>query len=544
MKKLLTLMAAALMAVGVNAQTEDVIKVSSGNPGWGQMYVNDGVEFKWPGRTFESTEKLTADAVYAGCNLKDSEDKDLTYDRESGSVQTYTIEFGATPTVKLQICVNCIIPNQYGGGNSTMKFKPLTIEDNKASFTVSKEDCSFTGWSYKKVVEGEKEKWIQDQKYTDEPQDVTSLVLQACEEHATYPAVINIKSIKRVTTTAIPSYTFELANVDYSVSSTPAPEHWGNAGIYATFDNKEKACQIGHGVTTEAWQAQVNFANVYPKGATIKLSMKVKGDQEGSISAELQNPNGLKFINEYVSCGSFPVINLTKDYKEVEVSTMCTGDGATRLLLNLGKYPGTIYIKSVNIVALDVPQETVPISPSGYSTYAAYYPVDYSKLGLEAYAVNLNADKKTITLTKIKEGVVPAGKAVLLKGTRGMSYELKKGEGDEAKFDTDLKVSEGSATSTTGTAVYGLATVNGQDGFYKAVGKTIPAKCAYLEIEDNGNSAKFYSLGDHSGSTTGITSVKNEAAGNNAPMYNLAGQLVDKGYKGIVIKNGKKIVLK
>ena len=196
-------MAAAFMAVGVNAQPEDVIKVSSGNPDWGQMFVNDGVKFEWPGRTFESTEKLTANAVYAGCNLKDSEGNDLTYARASGTVQTYTIEFGATPTVNLQICVNCIIPNQYGGGHSTMKFKPLNIVDNKASFTVSKEDCSFTGWSFKKVVEGETEKWIQDQEYTDEPQDVTSLVLQACDDDQTkYPAIINIKSIKRVTTTA------------------------------------------------------------------------------------------------------------------------------------------------------------------------------------------------------------------------------------------------------------------------------------------------------------------------------------------------------
>ena len=202
MKKLFTLIAAALMAVGVNAQTEDVIKVSSGNSDWGQMYVDDGVAFVYPGRTFESTDKLTAKALYAGSNLKDSEDKDLTYARESGSVQTYTIEFGATPTVKLQICVNCIIPNQYGGGHSTMRYKPLTIEDNKASFTVSKEDCSYTGLSYKKVMEGETETWIQDKEYTDEPQDVTSLVLQACEKDATYPAVINIKSIKRVTTTA------------------------------------------------------------------------------------------------------------------------------------------------------------------------------------------------------------------------------------------------------------------------------------------------------------------------------------------------------
>lgn len=155
MKKLLTLVAAAFIAVGVNAQPDDVIKVSSGNPDWGQMYVNDGKTWQEVGsRTFESTDKLTAKAKYAGCNLKDSEDKDLTYARESGSVQTYTIEFGATPTVKLQICVNCIIPNQYGGGHSTMKFKPLNIVDNKASFTVSKEDCSFTGWSYKMTGPG------------------------------------------------------------------------------------------------------------------------------------------------------------------------------------------------------------------------------------------------------------------------------------------------------------------------------------------------------------------------------------------------------
>lgn len=181
---------------------------------------------------------------------------------------------------------------------------------------------------------------------------------------------------------------------------------------------------------------------------------------------------------------------------------------------------------------------------SGFATFSASYPVNYGSLGLEAYAVKLNADKKAVTLEKI-EGVVPADKAVLLKGSPNESYRLTTGEGAEAEFDTDLKVSDGTATSSDKTAVYGLATVDGQDGFYKAsAGKTIPAKCAYLEVANSANSAKFYSLGDHSGSTTGITSVKNEAAGNNAPMYNLAGQLVDKGYKGIVIKNGKKIVLK
>ena len=200
--------------------------------------------------------------------------------------------------------------------------------------------------------------------------------------------------------------------------------------------------------------------------------------------------------------------------------------------------PFTMKIKSLTRTSI------LNMPSSGFATFCASYPVNYGSLNLEAYAVKLNADTKTITLEKI-EGKVPAGKAVLLKGTPNGSYKLTTGEGDETDFNTDLKVSDGTATSTTEKTVYGLATVNGQDGFYKASnGKTIPAKCAYLEVANSANPAKFYSLGDQSGSTTGITSVKNEAAGNNAPMYNLAGQLVDKGYKGIVIKNGKKIVLK
>lgn len=537
MKKLLTLIAAALMAVGVNAQTEDVIKVSSGNSDWGQMFVNDGVAFEWPGRTFESTDKLTAKALYAGCNLKDSEDKDLTYARESGSVQTYTIEFGATPTVKLQICVNCIIPNQYGGGHSTMKFKPLTIVDNKASFTVSKEDCSFTGWSFKKVVDGKTEKYIEDKEYKNEPQDVTSIVLQACDANATYPAVINIKSIKRVTTTAtdIPRYTLDLANLDFSTENAKAIGGWGE-GFHSEI--KDGVDVITFTKQKQPHEVQVDFENVYPKGAKIQLTMEAKGSVEGSIKAGLQNPNG------YKGCGDFEDINLTTGYQTFIKTVTCSGDNAKRLLLNVGQYEGTISIKSVKIEALDVPQETVTISPSGYSTYAAYYPVEYSKLDdLKAYTVKLNADKTGIVMNEV-EGVVPAGVAVLLKGKANTDYALTKAEGWQ-DVTSDLKMSDGTITSTDKTAVYGLATVDGQDGFYKASkGKTIPVKSAYLEVANSASSAKCFSLGDHSGSTTGITSVKNEAAGNNASMYNLAGQLVDKGYKGIVIKNGKKIVLK
>ena len=44
--------------------------------------------------------------------------------------------------------------------------------------------------------------------------------------------------------------------------------------------------------------------------------------------------------------------------------------------------------------------------------------------------------------------------------------------------------------------------------------------------------------------TTGIQSVKSEAIDLNAPAYNLAGQKVAEGYKGVVIQNGAKRIQK
>lgn len=335
--------------------------------------------------------------------------------------------------------------------------------------------------------------------------------------------------------TYIPSV--DLANLDFSKEGATAIGGWGN-------DFKSEI-KDGVDVITFAKQeyphnVQVDFENVYPKGAKIQLTMVAKGSVEGSIKAGLQNPN------HYLGCGNFEDINLTTDYLTIIKTVTCSGDNAKRLLLNVGQYEGSISIKSVKIEALDVPQETVTISPSGYSTYAAYYPVDYSKLDdLKAYTVKLNAEKTGIVMNEVV-GVIPAGVAVLLEGKADTDYALTLTKAEDwQNVTSDLKMSDGTITSTAETAVYGLATVDGQDGFYKASkGKTIPVKCAYLEVANSASSVKCFSLGDHSGSTTGITSVKNEAAGNNAPMYNLAGQLVDKGYKGIVIKNGKKIVLK
>ena len=199
--------------------------------------------------------------------------------------------------------------------------------------------------------------------------------------------------------------------------------------------------------------------------------------------------------------------------------------------------PFTMKIKSLTRTSI------LNMPSSGFATFCASYPVKFSDLDLEAYTVKLNDDKKTIEITKF-DGVVPAGKVVLVKGTGNKSYRLTGSDTAGEAFDTDLKVSDGTVTSADGKNVYGLATVNGQDGFYKASGEQkIPAKCGYLEVAKTAGAA-FFSLGDITGNTTGIADVKAETVKADAQMYNLAGQKVGKGYKGIVIKNGKKMILK
>lgn len=356
-----------------------------------------------------------------------------------------------------------------------------------------------------------------------------------------FVGTISVKSIKVVhSEKATTRYTLNLDNVDYTTADATPAGGWGKGFKSEIVDN---ACVISHGETTNPWDAQVNFENVYPKGATIKLSMEVKGSEDGSISAGLQNPNG------YKGCGEFPAINLTTDYQKIEVSTLCSGEGAKRLLLSVGKYAGSVSIKNLKIEAKGVKQESLTIPSSSFATYAAYYPVDYAKSDLEAYAVKLNDAKDGVVFTKIS-GVVPAGVPVLLKGTADKEYALNKADGGSS-VSTDLKMSDGTATSTDASAstdavtLYALSTVDGVTAFYPVKKNSkIPAKRCYLEVKSTSPKAAFYSLGTNFGETTGISSVENKVEKADAPVYNLAGQLVGKGYKGLVIKNGKKFVIK
>ena len=127
-------------------------------------------------------------------------------------------------------------------------------------------------------------------------------------------------------------------------------------------------CEVGNNAAkADPWNSQVNYEPgfAFENGKTYHLKMKIKGSVAGEFGAGFQNPDG------YIGCGDFPTIKFTTDWKEVDVTTTCNGDNALRLLLNIGKYAGTLYIddfevyytKSSNTIPLTDEEKKKALTP-------------------------------------------------------------------------------------------------------------------------------------------------------------------------------------
>lgn len=255
-----------------------------------------------------------------------------------------------------------------------------------------------------------------------------------------------------------------------------------------------------------------------------------------------------------VYTGSYFTISVGKGYfiNSIVLDGVRSGLKASDGTMNNGTWSGKS--QSVTFTASDARKdiksitvsytklETLTPAESGFATYAADYDVKYSALGLTTYAIALDEANNKVSYNRF-EGVVPAGKAVLVQGDASKVYELTPAkEAADAKFTTDLKASDGTVTAAD-DKIYAFGTLNDTSGF-KLVenGITIPAKKGYLEL--TGTTAAKPTFFAFDGIGTGISHIEADAAFQNAAIYNLAGQRVDKSYKGVVIVNGKKMLRK
>lgn len=197
-----------------------------------------------------------------------------------------------------------------------------------------------------------------------------------------------------------------------------------------------------------------------------------------------------------------------------------------------------------------------PINVDGKGTtyWSTFYASNNRLLpeGVTAYAVKSNNDGRA-QLVKVADGgqVIPGRQGYLLSTAKENGFCLTPSDGgavavpvanllmgsDEAKIfdDTSYK--------------YYILGKSGEDvGFYwqKGTGGASvnnAAHKAFLRVPAS-SGAKFlsFTFGEETTGINGITASDAEQDG--TALYNLAGQRVAKGYKGLVIKNGKKYLVK
>ncbi|MBQ9652440.1 MAG: discoidin domain-containing protein [Prevotella sp.] len=190
----------------------------------------------------------------------------------------------------------------------------------------------------------------------------------------------------------------------------------------------------------------------------------------------------------------------------------------------------------------------ITIGSHGYTTYISDKDLDFTGVsGITAYRATRNGT--TVTLNTVTE--VPANKGLVIQGTAGKTYKIPKHASTPEDITSDLTGNPTSpyAVDQSTKFYYVLSYVNDVEGFYRYTGSgAIPAGKAFFETTEDLSAlgANYLSIiyGDEEepNETNGINAI--EKSLQNGEAFNLAGQRVDAGYKGIVIINGKKYVRK
>lgn len=240
-------------------------------------------------------------------------------------------------------------------------------------------------------------------------------------------------------------------------------------------------------------------------------------------------------------------VNIEKNgqwyYKEVNL----TGASASSIIYIIGHY---VYLDDVSIISGDLLPIDVNISSAGYSTLYYSDKALVVPEGMEAYTMNVADDMVKKSHSYEAGSTIPKGTAVVLKANEGKySMRLSSENGIDDSKNNMLKGSDTEATTTGGDIYYKLASPDGVSGFYWGAegGGAFRngAHKAYLAVKKSQNaqhrairSFAFNSEGE----ATKINAI--EQGSQDYPLYNLQGQRVDKNYRGIVIRQGRKFIMK
>ena len=187
--------------------------------------------------------------------------------------------------------------------------------------------------------------------------------------------------------------------------------------------------------------------------------------------------------------------------------------------------------------------ESVTVGKAGYTTYVTKKNVAIPE-GVEVYIVTA-IHESSIHMDRVT-GAIPANTPVVVKASEG-THGLPIAESATDISGNLLQASDGDVTGD-GSTIYALGVgkvgdANGKVGFYRVKSNVIvPEGKAYLVIPASVSVRDFIGFDDE---TDGIRQIENgQLTIENAEIYNLSGQRVNKAQKGIYIVNGKKVVIR
>lgn len=191
-----------------------------------------------------------------------------------------------------------------------------------------------------------------------------------------------------------------------------------------------------------------------------------------------------------------------------------------------------------------VPQQTVSIGSAGLATFTNTNSFSLTlPEGLQAFAAK-NASQGKVEFTPVE--VLEAGKGYLLKAAQ-REYTMCYTEAAAGYTGTNYMVGVAEDATVNGNdgnnTNFILANKNGKTAFYKSAGGTLAAGKSYLSLPASVTDSQSKMLTMQFAQTTGIGQAHSEAT-TAGKTYNMQGREVLPGYKGLVIKNGKKYINK
>ena len=293
-------------------------------------------------------------------------------------------------------------------------------------------------------------------------------------------------------------------------------------------ENNLSGAGIGGGYNSSGSFITINGGTVTATGGSgaVGIGSGEKGSEKDSYASNIQVATTL----------------IVKAGNTNPPTTLIENNGKDLAISLEGKQYVTITEPYFNITANQDPDDETHYYSTFYSRTCDYQVPS----GVTAYTGAV--DGSVLKLTAISGGIIPTGEAVILRLTSEEDITATKQQFDLTA--TTTTATKSSTNALTGTDVaktlgandYALSLGQNGVGFYLWNGKSISAHKAYLTLESP-TMAKAFTFMFDDGETTAIEqpAINGKQSGDT---YNLNGVRVNDNYKGIVIKNGKKVYQK